>query len=96
MIAFAHGLIDRAAGAELRRLRLAAGLSQSAVARRMATHKPLIGRAEHGVHCPSLALCASQAEACGGSIYDVLHAVDVALGLAGAGVPVRRRVSARA
>ena len=73
--------IARAAGAELRRLRLAAGLSQTQVAIACDSYRPIISRIERGAHAPTLETCALFARACGGSLLDVLGAVDRALGL---------------
>jgi DNA-binding XRE family transcriptional regulator len=72
--------IATAAGAELRRLRVKAGLSQVEVARRASSHRPIICRGERGVHMPDLATCARIAHACGGELFDVLAAIDDALG----------------
>ena len=77
--------VRQSAGAALRRLRTAAGLSQAEVARRVygeVAYRAVVARTERGKHTPSLALCNAQATACGGSLLHVLHAVDVALGLA--------------
>jgi transcriptional regulator with XRE-family HTH domain len=73
--------IARAAGAELRRLRLAAGLSQGQVAFHCDSYRSIIGRIERGVHCPTIEVCGLVAAVCGGSLRDVLGAVDRALGL---------------
>lgn len=74
--------IARAAGAELRRLRLAAGLTQARVALYCDSHRSIIGRLENGrLHCPTLEACELVAAVCGGSLLDVLGAVDRALGL---------------
>lgn len=73
--------IARAAGAELRRLRLAAGLSQEDVALACDSYRNIIGRIERGAHVPTLETCALFARACGGSLSDVCGAVDRALGL---------------
>jgi transcriptional regulator with XRE-family HTH domain len=78
-------------GAELCRLRLAAGFTQAELARRTGTHRPIIGRTERGHHTPTLELAVLQAEHCGGSARNVLRAVDRACGLRSI-----RRVSARA
>jgi transcriptional regulator with XRE-family HTH domain len=85
--------IAEAVGAELRRLRQRAGLSQGDVARLTGTHRPIIGRIEHGRHCPTLAIAVLHAEVCGGGARDVLRVVDRVLGLA---QPKRRRASVRA
>lgn len=89
-----------AAGAELRRLRLAAGLSQAQVARFTDSHRPIVSRVDRGVHTTSLEVCELHAVVCGGSLADVLRAVDRALGLGALAVlavprRVSRRVSAR-
>jgi len=73
--------IARAAGAELRRLRLAAGFSQTQVALACDSYREIVGRIERGVHAPTLETCAALAAVCGGSLHDVLGAVDRALGL---------------
>jgi transcriptional regulator with XRE-family HTH domain len=82
--------IARAAGAELRRLRLASGLSQTQVAFHCDSYRSIIGRIERGVHAPTIETCALFAAVCGGSLADVLGAVDRALGLR----PYRARVRA--
>lgn len=74
-------LIPLAAGAELRRLRLSAGLSQAQVAVYCDSHRPIIGRVESGRHCPSIEVCAVHAAVCGGSLADVFLAIDRAVGL---------------
>lgn len=82
--------IAAAAGAELRRLRVCAGLSHSEVARLIESHRPIVGRIERGVHVPDVETCALHAAVCGGSLLNVLRAVDRALGWS------KPRVSARA
>lgn len=77
-------------GAELRRLRERACISQRDLAQRTGMHRPIVSRIERGKHCPSLELAVLQAEACGGSMWDVLRAVDRASALP------EKRVSARA
>lgn len=72
-------------GAELRRLRLRAGLTQEDVARAMSSHRPIVGRNERGRHATSLAMIDAQARACGGSLAHVLCAYDVAMGTLPAG-----------
>lgn len=64
------------AGAELRRLRVAAGLTVTDVARRTGSHRPIICRTESGRHAPSVRIIARQAVACGGSALDVTRAID--------------------
>jgi|SRR6187549_1096981 len=86
---FATAQIARAAGAELRRLRLAAGLSQGQVACFVDSHRPIIARIECGWHVPTLETCELFTAVCGGSLLDVSRVIDRALGLS------HRRVSAR-
>ena len=74
-------VVALAAGAELRRLRLRARMSQRDVARIAGTYRPIVCRAERGTHTPSLETCARFAAACGGGLGHVLWAVDRALGL---------------
>jgi transcriptional regulator with XRE-family HTH domain len=74
--------IARAAGAELRRMRLAAGLSQEHVALACDSYREVISRIERGAHAPTLETCALFARACGGSLRDVADAVDRELDLA--------------
>jgi DNA-binding XRE family transcriptional regulator len=83
--------IARAAGAELRRLRLAAGFSQTQVAFACGSYREIVARIERGAHVPTLETCALLAAVCGGSLHDVLGAVDRALGLT-----APRRARARA
>jgi hypothetical protein len=73
-----------AAAAELRRLRRLSGLTLEHVAARSNTHKPIVCRVEKGKHTVRLETVARIAEANGGSLRDVLEAVDQALGLDGA------------
>lgn len=70
-----------AVGAELRRLRLAAGLTREQVALACDSYREIIGRIERGLHAPTLETCALFAAACGGSLLDIARAVDRALGL---------------
>jgi transcriptional regulator with XRE-family HTH domain len=84
-------VIAVAAGKELRRLRKRAGLTLRQVAAAVGSHHPIIARTEGGHHMPSLEVCARQAAVCGGSLFDVLDAVDYALGFTRP-----RHVSARA
>ena len=55
--------VSSAAGSELRRLRMEAGLSQSEVARRLGSVRQVVRRAENGQHGCTLASCAAQAAA---------------------------------
>ena len=82
-----------AAGAELRRMRVRAGLSQRQVAVLLDSHRPIICRIERGAHMPTIETCQLFAAVTGGDPRDVLSAVDQALGL---GRLRRPRVSARA
>lgn len=66
--------------AELRRLRLRAGLTQADVARALGSHRPIVSRNEHGRHVMSLEFIDRQARVCGGSLAHVLLAYDVATG----------------
>jgi len=83
------GLLANAIGAELRRMRLAAGLSQAQVARLVDSHRPIIARIECGWHVPTLETCELFTAVCGGSLLDVSRVIDRALGLS------HRRPSAR-
>ena len=67
-------------GAELRRLRLRAGLAQDDVATALGSHRPIISRNERGLHAMALEHIDRQARACGGSLAHVLYAYDVATG----------------
>ena len=66
--------------AELRRLRLRAGLAQDEVATAMGSHRPIVCRNERGRHTMRLDHIDRQARACGGSLAHVLYAYDVATG----------------
>jgi hypothetical protein len=72
-----------AAAAELRRLRRISGLTLDHVAARASTHRPIVGRIEKGKHAIRVDTAKRIAEANGGSLRDVLEAVDRALGLDG-------------
>jgi DNA-binding XRE family transcriptional regulator len=85
--------IALAAGAQLRRMRVAAGLSQRQVAVFIGTHRPIIYRLERGAHMPTFETCQLYAAVTGGRLADVFTAVDQALGLGRLRCP---RVSARA
>jgi DNA-binding XRE family transcriptional regulator len=85
-------LVARAAGAELRRMRIAAGMTQAQVAVFTDSHRPIIGRIERGYHAPLLETCQLVAAVTGGDVRRVLRAVDRARGLRAQ----RPRVSARA
>lgn len=85
--------IALAVGAELRRMRLAAGLSQQQVAVLIDSHRPIVCRIERGMHMPTFETCELFAAVTGGDLRDVLAAVDRVVGLD----RLRRsRVSARA
>ena len=73
-------VVARAAGAELRRLRLRAGLSQDDVARALGSFREVVSRTERGVCVPRLGTCARFASICGGGLGHVLLAVDRATG----------------
>ncbi len=73
-----------AVASKLRELRLRAGLTQTEVSRRTYIPRPIVGRIERGVHTASLDTANAYAQACGGSLRDVLQAVDGVLGLGGA------------
>ena len=47
-------VLAAALGSRVRALRLAAGLSQAALAQRALTHRPVVGRIERGTHVPDL------------------------------------------
>ena len=72
--------IKRFVGAELRRLRLAAGLTQSEVGRATGVDRAIVARVERGIHGASLRTIDRQARACNGSLARVLFAYDVATG----------------
>lgn len=74
-------IVRKAAGDELRRLRLQAGLTQRELANRVGSHRPIICRIEHGRHTTSVEVAAEFAYACGGGLGHVLLAIDKALGL---------------
>lgn len=76
--------VRTAAGKRLRAMRNAACLSQEEVARRTLSHRPIISRIERGVHAVSLHVANRFALACGGTLHDVLQAVDEALAKGGA------------
>lgn len=73
-------LLAAAVGAELRRLRERAGLSQTRLAPMIDSYREIVGRIERGTHVPSLQTCERFASACGGSVLDVARAIDRALG----------------
>ncbi len=82
-----------AAGAELRRMRIAAGLTQQQVAVLTESHRPIICRIERGAHMPTFETCELIAAVTGGDLRNVLSAVDR---VRGATSVRRRRVSVRA
>jgi transcriptional regulator with XRE-family HTH domain len=65
-----------AVGAELRRLRMAAGLPRKEVASRVATSCPALSRMEHGWNTPSFEVCVRITSACGGTMRSVGAAID--------------------
>lgn len=73
-------LIRRAAGDELRRLRLRAGMTQAELETVTGIARPILCRAERGVHTMTLETCTRIAEGCGGGLGHVLLAVDRAIG----------------
>lgn len=52
-------------GARMRELRLGAGLTLAEVARRMGTHRPIVGRLERGLHDQSIGAIVLYARALG-------------------------------
>lgn len=76
-------------GAELRRLRKRAGLSQRDIALALKLPRPVVSRRERGVHTMRIAHIDEHARACGGSLAHVLLRVDIAAGVLqrGAGAP---------
>lgn len=78
--AFAN-VIANAAADELARLRQRAHMTQNQLAEALGSHREIVCRTESGRHTPSIELCARQAAACGGSLADVLRAIDQELGL---------------
>lgn len=73
--------VRTAVGVELRRLRVEAGLTQADIAERTNSHRPIIGRIEHGRHMTTVDVADAYARACGGGLGHVLLAIDRALGL---------------
>jgi transcriptional regulator with XRE-family HTH domain len=74
-------LLAIAVGAELRAMRVRAGLSQSELAQRIGSYRPIVGRIERGLHPATLETCWRIADACGGSVLDVARAIDRVYGL---------------
>ena len=64
------------AAAALRRMRLAAGLTQRQLARALGVQPPVIVRFESGRNVPSLDTCVRYAIACGGTVAGVGAAID--------------------
>ena len=70
--------IGELVGGQLRWLRQEAGLSQAEIARRMRTHRPIVGRIERGLHDMKLEAIWDYAAALGvDPLLDVLCILDV-------------------
>lgn len=67
-------------GAKLRLLRARAGLTLAEIARRMGSHRPIVGRLESGLHDPALETIGRYCAALGVDPRVVLAEVDLALG----------------
>ncbi len=74
-----YPLICYAVGHTLRNLRLDRGWSQRELARRIGSHREIVGRVERGVHSIRVETAERHARACGGTLLEVLAAVDAAL-----------------
>jgi DNA-binding XRE family transcriptional regulator len=70
--------LGRVVGRALRAQRLAAGLTQHALALRCGIPRPIICRLERGTHAPNIESIARYVHACGGSVADVGAAIDAA------------------
>jgi transcriptional regulator with XRE-family HTH domain len=70
---------DRIFGSVLRKERLAAGLSQEALAHRAGCHPTFISLLEHGKNCPSLATLMALAHALEIRASDLVRATEDAL-----------------
>ncbi len=73
--------LPRVLGAAMRNMRKDAGLSQSQLAERLLSHRPIIGRIEKGHHMPALFTLQSWAVACGRRPAELMITVDIWLGL---------------
>lgn len=70
-------VVAKAIGAEIRRCRNEAGISQEALARRLGTHRPIVARVERGVHVPEIDLVCRYAHALGvHPIWDIISVID--------------------
>jgi hypothetical protein len=76
--------VRAAVAAQFRLMRRRSGLTLAHVAARASTHRPIVGRIERGLHTVRLDTAKRIAEANGGSLREVLEAVDVAIGMRGA------------
>lgn len=83
------GGIGVAIGAELRRMRVDAGLTQGRFAVLIDSHRPIVSRIERGKHVPTLEVCQLYAAVTGQSVRRVARVIDRVCGLR------RPRVSAR-
>ena len=72
-------LVREAYATELRVLRMSAGLSQREVGEALGIARPIVARQESGRHSASLAQACRNAWARGGTLLDVLAAVDARL-----------------
>ncbi len=75
-----NAIIAKVVGHMLKEMRLRAKLSQSEVAKRIGSHRPIISRSERGMHVTSLEVLVKQVHACGGELGAVLTAIDRGLG----------------
>lgn len=77
------GEVDRrvqvAVAAQLKLMRAHAGLSQRDIYVRTGILRPVVSMIERGAQCPTLHVAQRFAAACGGSLQDVLAAIDGAL-----------------
>jgi transcriptional regulator with XRE-family HTH domain len=69
--------LSKAIGARLRELRLDAEMTLAEVARRMGSHRPIIGRAERGVHTLNLDVLSAHARALDLDLLTVLAPIDI-------------------
>lgn len=72
-----NAALAKAVGAELRRLRLEAELTQAEVGRRAGIHRPIVNRLERGLHAQDLDSLRRYAGALELDLLDVLAGVDV-------------------
>lgn len=63
-------------GAQMRAVRKSEGLTIAEVARRMGTHRPIVGRMERGIHDQSIESIVLYARACGRQPTAITHVLD--------------------